>query len=365
MTVIIFLIVLAVLVFVHELGHFLAAKASGIRVDEFGIGFPPKLFGFKRGETTYTLNAIPFGGFVKIFGENPDEESIGGPDKARSFFNKPKYLQVMVLAAGVTFNIIFAWLLISIGFMIGMPAQQGYSSQVATENSQATILAVPQGSPAELGGLKAGDKVVKLTAGAESTQGKLSVEQIQSFVATKKDQPVTFDVTRGSEAISVQVTPKEGIVADRAAIGVQLGEVGILKLNFFQAFIEGAKYTAYIIQATAVGLAQFLFQAVTGRADFATVTGPVGIAGMVGDATRLGIVYLLSFTAIISVNLAVINLIPFPALDGGRILFVIIEKIKGSAISPKFANAVNAAGFALLLLLMLVVTFNDILNLFK
>src|SRR4051812_47881511 len=113
MTVIIFIIVLAALVFVHELGHFLAAKLSGIRVDEFGLGFPPKIFGFKKGETTYTLNAIPFGGFVKIFGEDPNEESIQGPDSSRSFVHKPKTIQALVLAAGIIFNILFAWLLIS------------------------------------------------------------------------------------------------------------------------------------------------------------------------------------------------------------------------------------------------------------
>jgi regulator of sigma E protease len=139
MTIIIFIIVLAALVFVHELGHFLAAKSSGIRVDEFGLGFPPKLWSFKKGETTYSLNAIPFGGFVKIFGENPDQESIEGPDKNRSFVHKPKYIQAWVLSAGVIFNILFAWILISIGYMVGMPVPVDYSPGVKIDNAIVTI----------------------------------------------------------------------------------------------------------------------------------------------------------------------------------------------------------------------------------
>ncbi|MDQ3014527.1 MAG: RIP metalloprotease RseP [bacterium] len=364
MTIIIFIIVLAALVFVHELGHFLAAKWSGIRVDEFGLGFPPKIWSTKRGETTYSLNAIPFGGFVKIFGENPDDESIGGPDKERSFFNKPKRIQALVLVAGVTFNILFAWLLLSLGFIVGMPVPEGYSGSTQVQNAELTVTAISAGSPAEKAGLEAGDKLISLQSGTEKAE-QLNPEKVQSFVGNKQDKPVIVTYQRGEETKTVEVIPLAGIVSDRAAIGVGLEQLGTLRLPIHKAFYEGAKMTWYLVKATAVGLSQFLFQAITGRANFADVTGPIGIAGMVGDATRLGIVYLLSFTAFISINLAVINLIPFPALDGGRLLFVLIEKIKGSPISPKFANVFNAVGFALLLLLMLAVTFQDIIKLIK
>ncbi len=181
MTAIIFIIVLAILVFVHELGHFLAAKASGIRVDEFGLGFPPKLIGFKRGETTYSLNAIPFGGFVKIFGEDPSAESISGPDSSRSFVNKPKWKQAIVLIAGIAFNIIFAWLILSVGFMIGTPASKDYSNNVALDNVAVTVTLVSPDSPAHTAGLKAGDKIVRLESGPDVAT-ELTTEKVQNFV---------------------------------------------------------------------------------------------------------------------------------------------------------------------------------------
>src|SRR3989344_9573578 len=162
MTIIIFLIVLAVLIFVHELGHFLIARACGIRVDAFALGFGPKIFSKKVGETTYFLNLIPFGGYVKIFGENPDDESINGEDKARSFVHKPKWQQISVLISGILFNFIFAWLLIVIAFSTGVPASlesyPEYKDQM--KNPHIAITYVNAGSPAEKAGLKAGDEIV-------------------------------------------------------------------------------------------------------------------------------------------------------------------------------------------------------------
>jgi regulator of sigma E protease len=362
MTVIIFLIILAVLVFVHELGHFLIAKASGIRVDEFGLGFPPKIFSFKKGETLYSLNAIPFGGFVKIFGEDPNDESISGPDSERSFVNKRKSIQAAVLVAGITFNIIFAWILISIGFMTGMPVPYDYSSSGTVANQQLTVTGIVKDSPAEKAGLKSGDALISLQYG-QDYQEKMSVTDMQNFIAGHANKPVTLNYSRGSTPGVTTITPV-ATNGDKATIGINIDVLGTLKLSLFPAFVEGAKLTGYIIKATAVGLALFIWQAITGHAQFGDVTGPVGIAGLVGDATRLGFVYLLSFTAFISINLAVINLIPFPALDGGRLLFVLIEKIKGSPIKPAIANMFNLVGFSLLILLMLVVTFHDILKLF-
>lgn len=365
MSVVLFLVILAVLVFVHELGHFLIAKLSRIRVDEFGIGFPPRIFSFKKGETRYSINLIPFGGFVKIFGENPDEESIKGKDSARSFVNKPKYIQVAVLAAGVVFNIIFAWILISSGFMAGFPTSVSERHADQVQNAELVVTAVSPQSPADKAGLKQGDEILFVSSGNDALQGdQLSVENVQKFIASHGNAEMSILAERGDEKKTIMVTPQSGIVEGRPAIGIAMDMVGVLKLPIHKALWEGALLTGELVKATAVGIAQFIGQAFTGQADLSQVSGPVGIAGMVGSARELGIIYLLSFTAFISINLAVLNLIPFPALDGGRILFVAIEAIKRSPIKPTIANSINAIGFALLIILMLVVTYKDIARLF-
>jgi len=363
MSILIFIIILAVLIFVHELGHFITAKKAGIRVDEFGIGFPPKILTlFKMGETSYTLNLIPFGGFVKIFGENPDDESISGPDKSRSFVNKPKSIQILVLAAGVLFNIIFAWLLLSSGFIFGIPAPAGYSDTVAIENPKLLITGVSQGSPASSAQLKSGDEILSLSTG-KVTLEKLSPESVKEFIVNHDTEELTLNYRRGNIESEVLLTPASGILGNQRAIGISMDIVGILKLPLHLALWEGARTTYAITKATTIGLGMFVYQAFMGNSDLSQITGPVGIVGIVGDITQLGFIYLVSFTALISINLAVINLIPFPALDGGRILFVIIEAIKGSRINPKVANTLNSIGFALLIVLMIVVTYNDIFNL--
>ena len=364
MTVVLFVIILAALVFVHELGHFLAAKVSGIRVDEFGLGFPPRIVGIKRGETVYSINWIPFGGFVKIFGENPDEESTAGPDKSRSFVHKPKSIQAFVLVAGVTFNALFAWFLLSLGFMIGMPVPAGYSTTAQVAHPQVTIITLVKGDPAEKAGFKEGDILTHLQSGQDA-QAITKVDDVQNFIGSHPNQTVAVEYIRSGAKLTANVVPATGIVAERAAIGVSLDEMGVLQLPFFQSVYEGLKLTGFVIQDTAGGLWAFLRQIVVGKAQLSQVTGPVGIAGLVGDAARLGFVYLLSFTAFISINLAVINLIPFPALDGGRLLVTIIEKIKGSAVNAKWINMTNLVGFCILITFMVVVTFHDIWNLFQ
>lgn len=365
MTAIIFIVLLAVLVFVHELGHFIVAKLSGIRVDEFALGFPPRIFKWKKGETTYALNLVPFGGYVKIFGEDPSEESISGPDSKRSFVNKPKYIQAAVLAAGVSFNILFAWLLISFGFMYGLPASPLDYPHYQFQNAYVTITDVKADSPASRGGLKAGDKIISLAsdAGAQSSLNVKSPEDVRAFIAKNGDNQVYINVLRGEQTMPVFVKPVKGLVGTTTAIGIGMDTIGVLKLPFFAAFAEGARRSAELVLQIVVSLAQFFGSAVIGHAALSEVTGPIGIASLVGDATRLGFIYLLTFTAFISLNLAVINLIPFPALDGGRILFVIIEAITRRPINPKIANMLNIIGFCLLIGLMLLITYNDITRL--
>lgn len=364
MYILIFIIILAVLVFVHELGHFIVAKASGIRVDEFAIGFPPRLFSFERGGTRYAINLIPFGGYVKIFGEDYDDSSADPATHAdnNSFAHKPKGTQITVLLAGIAFNIIFAWVLLSLGFMIGMPVPKDYAPQ-AVQNAVTTITIVQKNSPAEEVGLRAGDEVVSLQTGNDRLVSP-STSEMQAFTASHANQPIEFTYKRSGEQSMITVIPtiRSG---DTATIGVSMDALGILQLPLHKAVWEGARLTSYFTWSTAVGLTYFIGSAFSGGASVSDVTGPVGIAGLVNDATQLGFVYLLSFTAFISINLAIINLIPFPALDGGRVFFVIIEKIRGKALNPKAVQIVNATGLALLLLLMVIVTFNDIVALWR
>jgi regulator of sigma E protease len=362
MSIIIFLIILAIIVFVHELGHFLVAKRSGMRVDRFAIGFPPKLWSFKKGETEYAINLIPFGGFVSIFGENPDEQSeIPNPDLSRSFGHKSKWSQVAVLLAGIFANILFAWLLLTISYVGGLPTPVAVSPQPLTD-IHLVITSVAAHSPAEKAGLKAGDTVLGVsTSGAHPViLSPIETKTFQDFIAAHGSDNLAITYERAGQAGTLAMMPANGIVPDRAAIGVSLDMIGLLKLSPGAALLESSRETLSMLKGTVVGLSALLVNAVRGQAKLSEVTGPVGIVGLVGDAAHFGFTYLLSFAAFISLNLAVINLIPFPALDGGRVLFVIIEAIKGSPIKPKIANAFNLIGFSLLMLLMLVVTYHDI-----
>lgn len=363
MAIILFLIILVILILVHELGHFVVAKKAGIRVDEFGIGFPPKAMTlWKWGETEYTLNWLPLGGFVKIFGENPDEKSLRGPDRDRSFIHKPKVVQAAVLVAGVVFNILFAWVLFSVVFMLGMPSALLEEEAGEAHNVRLIISEVLPNSPAEIAGLMPGDEVVALTALEESAQDLLP-SIVSDYIVTQEDKEIAIFVKRDEEVIEILVIPKYGVIEEeqsRPAIGIAMGLIGRISFSPPAALWEGAKFTVEITKLIAVSIAAFLGSVLTLNADLSSIAGPVGIVSLVGDASALGFVFILNFTAFISINLAIINLLPFPALDGGRLLFLFIEVVKGSPIKPNIANTVNTIGFALLILLMLVVTYNDI-----
>jgi regulator of sigma E protease len=380
MNILIFIIILVVLVVSHEFGHFIVAKLNKIRVDEFAFGFPPRLFKIKKGETTYSFNALPLGGYVKIYGENVDEADmleVGFLDKEetpekvemakRSMANKPKYIQAAVLFAGIAMNLLVAWILLSIGFMSGLPTSVGSVPKGAIIEDQAlTITSVVSGSPAEIGGLKTGDKIISLDTPTDSTKllsSILGTESIQNFVKKHDGEEISVSLIRGKEPIEVTVIPEKKDLGGTPMIGISMDMIGTLKLPLHKAIWEGAKLTWDVTKATVVGFYTLIRDAFLGKANMDSLTGPIGIVGVVGDAAKFGFIYLLSFTALISVNLAVINLVPFPALDGGRLLFLLIEKIKGSRIKPKVANMANAIGFGLLMLLMAVITFHDIVKL--
>jgi regulator of sigma E protease len=280
---------------------------------------------------------------------------------------KPRYVQAMVLFAGVVMNFLVAWLLLSIGFMSGLPSSSSMAPKgVTVENQYLTITSVLKGSPAEIGGVKVGDKIISLNTEKDSTKllsSTLEASNIQSFVKAHNDEEVDISLIRGKEEMKIAVTPKMNEVSGSATIGISMDTIGTLKLPVHKAVWEGLKLTSSLTVGTAVGFYDLIKGALTGTGDMSAMTGPIGIVGVVGDAAKFGFIYLLSFTALISINLAVINLIPFPALDGGRLLFLLIEKIKGSRIKPKIANIVNMVGFGLLMILMAVITYHDIVKL--
>ena len=378
MSILIFIIILLVLVLVHESGHFFTAKRFGIRVGEFGFGFPPKLFSIKKGETEYSLNLLPLGGFVKIYGEEVDEADlveVGFLDKEknlekielakRSMANKPAWQQSLVLFAGIFANFLLAWLLFSIGFMSGLPTSVGIQPTGYTlSNVNLVVVSVASKSPAESAGLKIGDKIVSMKSGDNFTT-YVSPDTVKSFVVGSGGKEIDIGYTRGkSKDISMaKVTPLVNSTDKKLEIGISMDQVGTVKLPFFSAFVEGLRLDWFVTKGTVVGLYTLIADGLHGKGSLSAVTGPVGLVGIVGDAYKFGFVYLLSFTALISINLAIINLFPFPALDGGRLLFLLIEKVKGSRINPKVANTANMIGFSLLIILMLFITYHDVIKL--
>jgi len=364
MTILIFLAVLVVLILVHEWGHFITAKWTGMRVDEFGIGFPPKLFSWRKGETVYSLNALPIGGFVKILGENGDGdgEVLSVADQARTFSARPKWAQAVVLVAGVTMNILLAWVVLVAILMVGTDVRVG-SDSVAPDTPLLILGAVP-GSPAEDVPLKA--TILKAARG-EETLTTPTPESFREFVTKGNGAPITLTYRDGEVEETVILTPERGVDKanpDTAILGIDTGYLENQRYAFGPAVVEGTKQTAYMLKAITVGLVTLLGNAIIGQADFSQVTGPVGIVEHVGQAAAFGFTSLLYFTAVISLNLAVINLLPVPALDGGRLVFVAIEAITKRPINPVWAGRLNLLGFAALMLLMVVVTYNDIVKLF-
>jgi regulator of sigma E protease len=358
MSVILFFLVLFVLILVHEWGHFIVAKKTGMRVDEFAIGFPPRLFGIKKGETEYTFNALPIGGFVRIFGENPDtaQETL---DQPRSFAARPKWAQALVLVAGVTMNVIFAWFLFVVTFMVGVPTM--VDETVATSEAVLYVSGVLPESPL-FEQLPPGSEITKIST-AETVLTTLTPSAFGAYVQENSQQELTIDYTSSGEKKSVKVTPVAGLISEkpeRLAIGVSSALVENIKQSFPEALVSASVATVSGLKNIAVGLFSLIADSVRGTADFSQVAGPIGIVGLVGDAASFGLTSLLTFTAIISLNLAVVNMLPVPALDGGRLVFVAIEAVTRRPINPVWTGRLNLVGFALLMILMVIVTWNDI-----
>lgn len=358
----------------HEFGHFVAAKLSGMRVDEFGLGYPPRaMIVAKIDETLYTLNWLPFGGFVKIYGE--DGLHAGQNQNTRAFSSKTRFKQAIVLVAGIAMNLLFAYALITSAIIIGTPRAISQDEIVNASDVELAVANVIPNSPAFLAGLLPGDSIISASGSAGQWISSASLgtsvplpESFSAFIAESDGNTVTLDVKHEGRLTSLMATPATGVATadpSRYAIGVEVMTIGVVPLSLGAAIIEGASLTWNAIMITAIGLWNFFYSVFTLSADFSQIAGPVGIAGVVGDASIRGLGYLFSIMAIISINLALINIIPIPALDGGRLLFVIIESIIRRPIKTSIVHAVNSVGFVLLILLMLVVTASDIFKIVR
>jgi regulator of sigma E protease len=357
-TVLIFLVLISALVFVHELGHFLVARRSGVRVDEFGIGFPPRLASWKRGGVIYSLNLLPLGGFVKIHGENGE-----GRGDADSFESKRARTRAAILGAGVAMNWVTAFAAMALALAIGVEASPDSTVGRWVENPRAVAAAVAVDSPAALAGLAPGDAIVSAARGAE----RLDAPSAEAFVAftsaTTAPIALSFESPRG-EAKAATVTPVYREDLGRAAIGATVVDSGLAKLPVGAALVEAGKYTVYLTADVAAALWGLAADAVRSDADIADLSGPVGIAVLAREASDVGFGQLLAFAAAISVNLAVLNLLPFPALDGGRLAVIAIEKAARRKVPERWLGWVNIIGLGLLLALMAAVTVSDIVKLF-
>lgn len=374
LTIIVFILILGVLIFVHEFGHFMTARRNGIKADEFGFGFPPRIFGFYKNENTgkyefvpgskeivskntvYSLNWIPVGGFVKIKGEDGE-----GKSESDSFASKSAWKRTKVLAAGVMMNFVLAWILISIGFMIGAPQLASGPSNSA--DSKIQISNIVAGSPATVAGLQVGDEVLKTQTAPDGQVVRLTgVTSLQKYIDANKGRQLNLAIQRGSQTLDIKVMPRVNPPKGQGALGVELAETTIVSFPWYKAIWMGLTTTLNLIWLILVALWGIIVSLFSGKGVGADVGGPVYIYKMTGQVAAMGLVYILQFAALLSINLGIINILPIPALDGGRILFIIIEKIKGHPVSQKVEQAFHTVGFALLIILLVLISFHDVMT---
>ncbi|MGB8656428.1 MAG: RIP metalloprotease RseP [Candidatus Zixiibacteriota bacterium] len=344
--------VLGVLVFVHELGHFLVAKKSGIRVERFSLGFPPKMIGKKIGETEYCISWIPLGGYVKMAGEEPNIDEVKG--EPWEFMSKPPGIRALVVAAGPVMNLILAVLVFwGIVFFAGMQDVHEESTQVGL---------VSPGAPADKAGIKPGDKIISIS-GTEVT----SFTQMRKAIYQQVEKPIEVKWVRDGKQYTALITTFKDKMLNEKGENVEVGKIGIgptytkIKVGFFKSFIQGANTTIFIL----VESVKFIVGLITGTASVKLLGGPLFIVQTAGETARSGFVDLLSFLALLSVNLSLINILPIPVLDGGHLLFLVIEKIKGSPLTLKQRATAQQIGLAFLVLLIVFVTYNDVLRLVR
>ncbi len=386
-TILVFILILTLLVFVHELGHYAAARKAGVKVDEFGFGLPPRICGWQRDEKTgkmrffwgkspyellpdtgdkeesvrnmgkntiWSLNWIPIGGFVKIKGEGGEYAK-----DSDSFATKSAWWRATILTAGVAMNIVLSMVLLSVGFMIGIPQiltdEIPASAKIAEQKIQVTdYLSV---SPAREADIRRGDALVAINGEAIN-----SITFLQDMLADSQGE-VVVQVSRGSEIIDVAVMPELLEETGNVGIGVALADVARVSYPFFESLWRGVHLTGVLFIEILIAFGDFFANIITQEEVMVDVAGPVGIAVLTGQVVDLGFIYVLQFAALLSLNLAIINYLPFPALDGGQVVLLVIEKIRKKPIALKTKNIINNTGFLLLLGLIFLITIRDIAKL--
>ncbi len=358
-----FIVILGVLVLVHELGHFLVARWNKVGVEEFGFGFPPRLFGKKFGNTLYSINAIPLGGFVKIKGvieeEDVTKSVTGATHTGDDFMAKALWQRFSILIAGIVMNVLLTMVLFSIGYMIGLPAYMDHLPPQATIFDQSVIVEqIAPEVPAAAAGLQSGDQILAINGTAVRT-----VTDIKTLLTTvAADQEVTLSVQH--ESGTTELTTRTIPLADGSAgIGAYFAETGRVKLPFGLAIVQGVKQTGYLSVALVQALGGIVVSAFQGQDVSSAVAGPVGIATDTYRVTQMGFVYVLQFAALLSLNLAIFNFLPFPPLDGGKLIFVVIEAVIRRPVPMRWQILVHNVGFVIFLLFIMAVTVKDVLGL--
>lgn len=356
MHIIVFILILALLVLVHEFGHFFAAKKNGVRVEEFGFGFPPRVFGIQRGETLYSINLLPIGGFVKLYGEEYQEMKIKLDPKLRdkAFVYKHPFRKILIIVAGVIGNFLLGWILISFLFTQGVP----------TPVNKVLIEKVLPSSPAFIAGLHENDSISKL-----SVNGKeYSINSSTDFTAFAKKfagKEISVVVERNNKIFSYTLIPRITPPKGEGPLGIVITSFVEKKYPWYQAPFYGLVEASKITQKIASELVKTLFQFVTFQKTNVEVAGPVGIAQYTGQAIKFGKNAVLELIALLSLNLAIINILPFPALDGGRLVFVIYEWVTKRQVNRKVEQYTNLVGIIILLTLAALITLHDIMKLLK
>ena len=350
-TILILAAVLGLIIFVHEAGHYFAAKKLGASVEEFGFGFPPRIFGIKRKGTIYSINWIPFGGFVKIKGESGDHKT-----ETDSFAYQKIWKRAVILSSGVFMNFVLAMVLLSIGFFIGLPS-------VVTDDiprdrlhdEKIQILSVLESSPAYEAGFEVGDSISTIDGNEFA-----SVDELIAYTSPKLDETVHIEVSRANEIIAADVILKDLDDSGIAKIGTGLVETAIVSYPWYEAIYQGAKTSVSVTWQILVAFYEIIKNLIVAQTVPSEISGPIGIAVMTARVAKLGFIYLLQFTALLSINLMILNFLPFPALDGGRVFFLMIEKIRGRPITQKVESTIHTVGFFILIGLVVLVSVRDV-----
>ena len=344
------IVLLVILIFVHELGHFLVAKLSGVGVLKFSLGFGPRLFGRKHGETEYIVSAIPLGGYVKLLGES-DKDQVSEEDQKRSFVNQKVSKRICIIAAGPVFNFLFAILVFWLIYMIGVPV-------MTTE-----IGGIQKGSVAEKAGFRENDRITSIDGRQVTTWN-----DIANYTTKSEGRELVFKFRRGDQEEVLRVKPQLTKVQNPFGEDIESYKIGITptantfikRENPIRAAWSGLEQTWYISELTVLSL----FKMIEGVISPKTLGGPILIAQMAGAQVKKGAVSFIFLMGLLSINLAILNLLPIPVLDGGHLFFSLIELITGREVNVKWREIAQQIGFVLLIMLMLFVIYNDLVRIY-